>query len=1102
MLEYKNFYRRFGVFRPDLMVNPRQIPLELLELPKQSIFHYTSDDPNAVGPSSEEFLFRTVTKPIVLGHITEAGDNLGAPRRLPIQVESLIRRHRVINKRYRQLFDITSAARDNYTLIVYSYTLIPRLYRYMRSLYGDYYKWWNTTSAIWKNIAAIANATERQHFVMLKLPRILPSLPDLRIGEGELSQRILKIFAEPENRMILEIWKWLSDNRENSMLKCLKPEQYDKVNLIFEESGKWLVINLGLLNSWRQPSKRDMELASEDFSIIPAQSKIVAMLNEIAAEEEQGQNKVALEAVPSSKGMDSFQLQKRFLKMLMVLFEARGVAVSAAQLAEAKKLEDAKKVDDTKTTVVVQTTDIATGATPEQVKTTSKTTETNIDNTHDDDGEPSSDFDKDIDTRLEEELQALAEISQRNQGADDTEDQVKPEAGTPTDILLQNAEAGDLETTIKAMCDTMADSGLLSGAEYRRHLKLSETYKELKAPDGKRTLAEYIKIPLQELEIKESAAIPDIKTVHDKTMLKSSLLDFDKRYITEVLDRDVAASVLNIQHAGVSVTNYEVERVDDIMGSFNNYTVRIVPVEGSPSTIRFSLPIVDEDGFYVANGVKYRLRKQNGDLPIRKIAPDRVALTSYYGKVFVARSSKRVYDYGTWLRSEITLRGLNPEDTSVMDLQPGNAFVNTLKCPRLYSTLAMGFRSFKLQPRIYPRHTGQVTYDVLFDQKDVIDLVGKETVEQFGQQGFMVVGKSDKGHILLLDKENVFYIKSEGYEVFAAGTIESMLELPSEKAPKEFAELKVLGKNIPLALVLGHEMGLENLIKALKIQYRRVPVGTRTNLQPHEWQIVFDDETLVFDKDNEFATLILGGLQDYREAIRQYSVYDFDRKEVYLNVLESKKIGIRYLREIELLYQMFIDPITREILVEMKEPTNFRGLLLRSCEMLLNDEHPDEVDPAYMRKKGYERFAGTVYSEIVRSLRIHKGRADKTRSPIEMNPHSVWTAISQDPSKILVSEINPIQNLKEMESVTFGGTGGRSSRSMTKGTRLYHKNDMGVISEATVDSSDVGINTYTSADPQFTSLRGLSKRFKIGETGPTALLSTSALLSPASDRDD
>ena len=71
--------------------------------------------------------FRKINKPIMLGHITEIGEYKGNPRRLPLQTEALIRQHRVKNKRYRPMFDLETASRDNLTLVCYSYSLIPRL---------------------------------------------------------------------------------------------------------------------------------------------------------------------------------------------------------------------------------------------------------------------------------------------------------------------------------------------------------------------------------------------------------------------------------------------------------------------------------------------------------------------------------------------------------------------------------------------------------------------------------------------------------------------------------------------------------------------------------------------------------------------------------------------------------------------------------------------------------------------------------------------------------------------------------------------------------------------------------------------------------------
>lgn len=59
-----------------------------------------------------------------------------------------------------------------------------------------------------------------------------------------------------------------------------------------------------------------------------------------------------------------------------------------------------------------------------------------------------------------------------------------------------------------------------------------------------------------------------------------------------------------------------------------------------------------------------------------------------------------------------------------------------------------------------------------------------------------------------------------------------------------------------------------------------------------------------------------------------------------------------------------------------------------------------------------------------------------------------------------------------------------------------------MISEATVDSSAVGVNAYLSANPQLKSLRGITGQYVSGETPNSAMISTSALLAPAADVDD
>ena len=477
-------------------------------------------------------------------------------------------------------------------------------------------------------------------------------------------------------------------------------------------------------------------------------------------------------------------------------------------------------------------------------------------------------------------------------------------------------------------------------------------------------------------------------------------------------------------------------------------------------------------------------------LPIRKISTDEMDLTSYYGKVFAERSQRRVNDWGKWIRNAIMAHGLNVSDTTIPNRVPGSGFDNKAKAPRTVSAIAMGVREFTLMVEGLP-------YVCNFD------MIAMRPPED--NDHFLVVGTHEsptaRKQLLCGFDENLYILDSAG--IREAPSIETLLGLDARKAPGEFAELKVFGKMIPIGVVLSYLLGFETVIQMVNPQSMRiVPVGKRASLVGDEWAINFDDKSYVFSRRDRLATMIFGGWRDFSETTSRFPTVEFNKKDVYFNLFEEKKLGVRYLRELDLLEQMFVDPITRELLVEMNEPVVFTKLLIRSSEMLCEDMHPDSQDTRFMRIKGYERFAGAAYSELVRSVRIHNGRPGKHRYGIELNPYAVWIGIQQDPAKDQVSEINPIQNLKENEAVTYSGTGGRGSRSMVKSTRIYHKNDMGVISESTVDSSDVAINVFTSANPQFTSLRGTSKAYNFEEEGAAALLSTTALVSPGSTKDD
>lgn len=1063
MIFYENFYKRFGLRTAPQLMSPIVPSIDKFEFPKNSLYHFLAFDNVHYGPQVDDYIFRNVVKQILMDHVIELSDNKGMPKKVSAQIMPYIREYHIKNRRFRYIKDVNTASRDESTLVVMNYGFVLKAYRYVRSIYTEYYKWWNIQKTVWNHIELTAKENDRQQYLFVDLPKTLPSPSTLDIYSNKFSQQLVTIFNTPESLFILELWKWLgNDTRESSVLSVLDKKHFHKVNIIYQDGGKWIMFNLGILNSWRyiKTDEHNEDEKSQKTKIVP------------------------------------HQLQRQFLRMLMSFMSYRSNP-------EALPVSDI--ISDT-----------GTDPTDKDVDENNELTSTVIVNNHGNElVEPFKDLNEDKNSTVikEEEIieESALEISERllknldddlkelelleNKTLIKEEEKSKSlQPKTYSDTIINfndiDKEITPEENVVK-YCDEMAENGLITASEYKNLIKQAQVYKTIRSPfDPKITLVDFANIKPEEIAIEKSVELADISSVIDKTMLKSSLLDFDEKYINNILPKDVSGMVINIQKAGIILSNYEVEKINDVMGDYEIHTVRLKPVQGVASTVRFKLPSISDDGTFVNNGNKYTMRKQRGDKPIRKITPDTVALTSYYGKTFIRRSSKKVNDYSLWLRNQIMVKGLDPDDTDITNLAPGDVFDNIFSSPRIYSIMAQGFRSFT---------SGE--YHFIFDHKQREKQIPLDILKEFEKDGMLVIGYTDKNTYLIIDKQDAIY-ETNDKTLVLKGTLETITKIDSLMSPVECSEIKIFGKTISIGLILGYQIGFTKLLDLLKVIPRRVLAGQRLNLESTEYAIAFSDETLIFSKDDKLAAMILSGFNEYTKALRNYSVYTFDNPNVYYNVLESSGINGRYLREIDLMNDLFIDPITKELLIEMKEPTTFKGLLIRSSQLLISDKHPDALDMKFMRIKGYERLAGAVYAELIYSIREQKGKSTKNKSQIELHPYAVWKRVATDPSITMVTDINPIANIKEKEAVTYSGTGGRNNRSMTKDARSYHKNDMGIISESTKDSTEVAINTYTSANPQFNSLRGTSKDYVIGETGVTALLSTSALLSVGSDHDD
>jgi len=1057
MISYSMFYKRLGIRRVDQLSSPVLSPTGEMSLPLGSHFHFIGNE-FEVGPSKDYFLLQGSNRLSWLEHIAKLGSLEGKPRPHLINYTGEINNYHRINPRVKRLLKDPSTVLDQKLVVGTAYSGLSKLYIYANNVYRDYYKWYNTWFTVWSHVEKIGKSSNREQFIVLSIPEYVPTIGQLTYAESKIDQTSLHHFHDDDGFNVLDIWKWLGENRKDSLLGKLSLKSLQHVNLVFLHKGQFAILNLGLLNSWR---------------------------NSTAAEK--------LEDADSAlRGLDPIMLQKRFLHFVLTL---KGINLEES-VQEEVELDAAAEVQDK---ILVTPKDLTEQNTMAQAfKLDDDDEDVSIDEEPEEAAIELSDQDIDADLAVHEEI--VGATSKGKPAVIEESDEIDP-----TIDLLKPAKPyvrpnPALESGVTEIAMSMVEMGNISLADYRRLEGLATSYKSIQVPDlinsskGPLTIEQAININSSELAL-TPATFPDSNTTLDKSMLQSTLVDFTSRYVRHFIHRDILGSVMAIQRNGIAVTDIDVVEKADALNHYYQYSVKLVPPGGKPTTVSFKIPVVTDEGTIQSGGVNYYLKTQRSDIPIRKIGPARVALTSYYGKLFIDRSENATVNYGKWLTNQVTAIGLDQEDVRITQMKMSANFDKTLDTPRAYSSLASKFRSFTV------RSSGTNKFDFDFNLPKLRESLPPAAVTRVENINELLVGKDQTGAPIGMDGSGKMTIYRAGAST-PLGTFEELLQLDRSKAPTEIAVVNIFGKSVPLAIVLGYHMGISALLDLLGVKPRLIPRGKIVKRLDTEYVIQFKDYTMVLDKVDKRATLIIAGFKAYHRHISGYNVKDFDNKDIYINVLEMANLSVRWVREIDLIYKMYIDDITRGLLEDMNEPTNMVDLFLRSAELLTNDKHPDEIDGGLTRYKGYERFAGTVYQELIKASRMKAARPMSMRVGLEVNPEAVWQQILQDSAMEVTNDINPIQNLKQKEVVTFGGTGGRTADTMVKRTRVYHEKDLGIISEAGVDSGAVGVITYFSPNPGLVDLRGRVKTLDGEPDGLGSIFSTSALLAPSSDRDD
>ena len=1087
MFLYERYRKLFGVRRVGDLANPRVRPIARFGLPRGSTVHYMPSNETELGPDISDPIITSAQRLVFIDHVNDLLSKEGNPSPTYKLIAPMMQQYRRQNMTIRPMRDYNASSKELLNMVVVNYAMCAKMYKYQRSALSRWWYWKNIRATMWERFNQLKTEHERHHIVMFDVPATLPSLADLRKAERGMTPMLMKVFNTRERLDLLDVFIWLGENRKNAPMGRLDESRLGEIDLIIRKDNGWISLNLGLLDGWRKSTNTvslesfTEQPTSEDFDFDETYHRY-ANLEALGDDSLDGQEDVSMEA-PS--GLDPKVMQLRFLKLLTKVIEKTNPIVDVQTQQDVEDQQSVKEADEED--------DARQDAEDEEL----------IKDAQDEEGV--EDLIVTEEEELAESLDDPAPTSDDVEVTDEDGELIIEADNKPVTQVSQISDDGatnhTLTSSIQSKLDELVEKDLLTAAQYRRMQRLAETYKSLPDPwDTGKTVEEALEISQEDLVLQDPEPYPGMDAVRDKSMLQSSVEKMDSQYIEKVMKSDILNAVMSVQKAGVAVTGYNVETVQDAVSHYEIHKVQLTPVTGKPSTITFRVPVVDKRGSYTSNGQRYRMRTQKSDVPIRKVSPTRVALTSYYSKLFVERSQRSVYNYDNWIGKQIVSRGMDPTDTLITNVKIADVADYSIDLPTIYTIIGGRVLSFE--------SNGHYWFDYKHRERSRLfdmDVVAKLEAEH---KGMIVVGRRGQRYILV-DRDNAFYlVDNKVNQISELGQIEDILGMPREKAPVLLAEISIFGKTMPIGIALAYLLGLDRMLEVADIKYRIVPLGTRLKLGDDEFAVKFLDETMVLDKSDVKGSMIIAGFMFYHKQVKQFSRHSFNSKDVYFNILEANGIGLRYLRELDLMNAMWVDPITKGVLEWMKEPTEFIPLLQRAVELLVTRYVPNNVEgtdglvDGQERAKGYERIPGAIYGELVRSLRVYNARSASAASSVTMKPHEVWTNIVQDPASAIVDDINPIQNLKQKEIITYGGRGGRSSRSMTAAARLYKETDIGFISESTVDSGDVAVITYMTPNANITSVRGTVRAFDKESDGSASIISTSALLSPFADRDD
>ena len=568
-----------------------------------------------------------------------------------------------------------------------------------------------------------------------------------------------------------------------------------------------------------------------------------------------------------------------------------------------------------------------------------------------------------------------------------------------------------------------------------------------------------------------------ISTINKEEWDQLKFSSFENKYD---INRDIYSMLYSLADENkqypVAIRKVEVEDTSTSMDYLLTYKVHCEDSFGQRFTLKFDIPKFINDRFMMLRGNEKAMSGQLLLLPCLKTDADTVQLVSNYNKIFIRRygMAGKSYPY-----VDKIIKAFNKYKGTKIKITVGD---NSLICTKYdlpidYIDLASNFSVIETKEKKY-----YFDQDIYFKKYSANLLNGIPYAINKSTNTVVYYTEDDPQLISSKIADELIDCDAEFMEIYRSTKAADRLS---------YSQASILANKIPLVVLLGYHIGLENLLKRLKIDYT---ISQKSKAEDYEAKIPFEDYNLFYKVTYE-SNMLLNGLSEC--DTRNYSFADMDKRATWLDFLDD--FGGRILSDgLDNFKDLFMDPITVEVCKDCRLPTDYIDLLIYANNLLADNKYNRHTDISGNRYRTNEIVAAYFYIALAKSYEQYaNGIRRGNKSGMSMKQTAVIDAILTSNISSDLSTLNPLLELTTASTATFKGPSGMNSdRAYGLDKRTYDESMINKLALSTGFSANVGIDRQTTIDMDVEGARGYIKATNTDDMSVTKTFSMSEAVTP------